>query len=202
MTAEEQLPPNQVWGKKFIIYAALGIPRVSADSWRLRVDGLVRNPLELTYAQLTSSRLFRYTRPFFCVTQWGIKSVEWEGVQMRWLVEPAVVDPKAKWVMLHCADGYTAPLPLEGALHEDSIVAFKINGKPLSPEQGFPARSFFPNLYGWKSAKWLNRIEFIEEYADGYWESFGYHERGNVWEEERFKGHVGKHAKKTAYGTA
>jgi DMSO/TMAO reductase YedYZ molybdopterin-dependent catalytic subunit len=191
-----------VWGKKFVIYAALGIPRVSADSWRLKIDGLVNNPLELTYDQLNSGEPFRYVRSAHCVTQWSIKDVEWEGVQMKKLVEPSGVLPSARWVMFHCVDGYTAPVPVEDALHEDSMVAFKINGKPLSAEQGFPARPFMPHLYLWKSAKWLNRIEFIEGYADGYWEMFGYHERANVWEEERFKGHTGKHSKKTAYGTA
>jgi DMSO/TMAO reductase YedYZ molybdopterin-dependent catalytic subunit len=202
MISESQLPPSQVWGKKFVIYAALGIPRVSRDAWRLRVDGLVKNPLEFAYGQLTSGQLFRYTRSFHCVTKWSIKDVEWEGVQIRKLVETAGVHPDAKWVMFHCVDGYTAPVPLEDALHEDSIVAFKLNGKELTAEQGFPARPFMPHLYAWKSAKWLNRIEFIKDYTDGYWEMFGYHERANVWEEERFKGHVGKHSRRTAYGTA
>jgi DMSO/TMAO reductase YedYZ molybdopterin-dependent catalytic subunit len=59
-----------------------------------------------------------------------------------------------------------------------------------------------PQLYGWKSAKWLNRIEFMKDYKDGYWEMYGYHERGDIWDEERFKGHSGKHSKRTAIGTA
>ena len=199
---DESLPPKQVWGKKFIIYAALGIPKVGADSWRLRIDGLVEKPVEYTYDQLNSGQLFRYTRPFHCVTQWSIRDVDWEGVQIKKLAEPARVRPNAKWVMFHCFDGYSAPVPVGDALSDDSIVALRLNGKPLSAEQGFPARPFVPQLYGWKSAKWLNRIEFIADYVDGYWEMFGYHERANVWEEERFKGHVGKHSKKTAYGTA
>ena len=86
---------------------------------------------------------------------------------------------------------------------EDSIVALKMNGKPLSPEQGFPARPFMPHLYGWKSAKWLTKIEFIPDYRDGYWEAYGYHERGDVYEEERFKS-SGDHKAKSrrAFGTA
>jgi DMSO/TMAO reductase YedYZ molybdopterin-dependent catalytic subunit len=137
-----------------------------------------------------------------CVTSWSIKDVEWDGVQIRKLVEPAGVDPSSKWVMFHCVDGYTAPIPIEDALRDDSIVALRLNGNPLSAEQGFPARPFMPHLYAWKSAKWLNRIEFIRDYSDGYWEMYGYHERADVWEEERFKGHSGRHSRKTAYGTA
>jgi len=202
MSASDALPPGQVWGKKFVIYAALGIPRITQDAWSLEVDGLVNQSVHYTYQQLNSGPLMRYVRSFHCVTRWSIKDAEWEGVPLRRLVEPAGVGPEAKWVMLHCADGYTTPVPVEDVLRDDAILAFKINGKPLSAEQGFPARPFFPSLYGWKSAKWLNRIEFIRDCLDGYWEMYGYHERAGVWEEERFKGHSGKAVKRTAFGTA
>lgn len=198
----ESLPPGQVWGKKFVIYAALGIPRISAESWTLSVDGLVSTPLTYTYRQLTDMPQTTYSKSFHCVTKWSIRDPLWEGVPLRKVVEPAGPKPEAKWVQFHCVDGYTAPVPVEDALGQDAIVAFKLNGKPLSAEQGFPARPFMPELYGWKSAKWLNRIEFIEDYVDGYWEMFGYHERANVFEEERFKGQNPVHARKTAYGTA
>jgi DMSO/TMAO reductase YedYZ molybdopterin-dependent catalytic subunit len=137
-----------------------------------------------------------------CVTRWSIKDVAWEGLQLRKLIEPAGVSPEASWLMFHCADGYTAPVPLEDALKEDSILAFKLNGKPLSAEQGFPARPFIPGLYAWKSAKWVNRMELLPDYSDGYWETYGYHERADVWEEERFKGHKGTPVKRRAFGTA
>ncbi len=199
--AVSELPPGQVRGKRWVIYAALGVPKVDVEKWRLRVDGLVERPVEFSYKDLTGSQLTRYVRTFDCVTKWSIENVQWEGVSIRTLTASAGPNPDAKWVMFHCEDGYTAPIPAEDALSEDAIVALKINGKPLSAEQGFPARPFMPNLYGWKSAKWLNRIEFIRDYRDGYWEMYGYHERGNVWEEERFKGHSGKHSKRTAIGT-
>jgi len=140
-----------------------------------------------------------------CVTSWSIEKPLWEGVPIKYLADAAEVKPEAKWVMFHCYDGYTAPIPVEDALMEDSIVALKMNGRPLSAEQGFPARPFMPHLYGWKSAKWLGKIEFIPEYADGYWEGYGYHERGDVNEEERFKGaqgQGGKHFARRAFGTA
>lgn len=70
---------------------------------------------------------------------------------------------------------------------EDSLIAFMMNNGAIPVEQGFPARPFIPHLYAWKSAKWLTKIEFMEDYEDGYWEARGYHERGNVTDEERFK---------------
>ena len=198
----ESLPPGQVWGKKFVIYAALGVPRVDPQKWKLKVDGLVKAPTEFTYSQLTSTPQTRYIKSFHCVTRWSIKDAEWEGVPIRDLVIPAGPNPESKWVMLHCEDGYTTPVPIVDALAEDALLAFKLNDKPLSAEQGFPARPFFPSLYGWKSAKWVNRIELIGGYQDGYWEGYGYHEVANVWEEERFKGKEGKAVRRTAIGTA
>ncbi len=202
MIPPETLPPGQVWGKRFVIYAALGIPKIDPKNWSLKVDGLVERPLEYSYQQLTTGEMVHYVRSFHCVTKWSIKDAVWDGVPLRRLVEPAGIKPEAAWVMFHCADGYTAPIPVEDALQEDAILAFNVNGRPLSYDQGFPARPFMPNLYGWKSAKWVNRIEFIPEYRDGYWEMYGYHERANVLEEERFKGHKGTPVKRTAYGTA
>ena len=200
--SENQLPPNQVWGKKFVIYAALGVPRVDPNQWKLRVDGLVGTPFEYAYSQLTSVPQNRLVRSFHCVTRWSIRDAAWEGLLIRDLLAPAAVSNEAKWLMFNCADGYTVPVPLEDALREDSILAFRLNGKPLSAEQGFPARPFIPGLYAWKSAKWVNRMELLGEYRDGYWEMYGYHERADVWEEERFKGHAGTPVKRKAIGTA
>ena len=191
-----------MWGKKFVVYAALGIPHVDPQQWKLRVDGLVNNPLEYTYDQLVTRPQNSVVKSFHCVTRWSIKDVAWEGLLIRDLLVPAGVGSDASWLMFHCVDGYTAPVPLEDALKEDSILAFKLNGKPLSAEQGFPARPFIPGLYAWKSAKWVNRMELLPSYRDGYWETYSYHERADVWEEERFKGHKGTPVKRRAFGTA
>ena len=195
---EEALPPGQVWVQNWIIYAALGIPEVDLERWRLRLTGLVKRVVELSFDELQRLPAKRYVKPFFCVTKWSIRDVEWEGVEIRRLAEMAGVLPEARWVMFKCVDGYTTPVPLEDALHEDAIVVYKMNGEYLSKEQGFPARPFIPHLYGWKSAKWLNEIEFLPDYVDGYWEERGYHERGNVWAEERFKERSGKHVRRMA----
>ncbi len=168
-------------------------------------------PIRKIWTEEYSGRVYDFQAPGYtmlspfvtqdCVTAWSIKDPEWEGVPIRYLADAAGVKKEATWVMFHCADGYTAPVPLEDALNEDSIVALKLNGKPLVAAQGFPARPFFPQLYGWKSAKWVTEIEFIPAYKDGYWEAYGYHERADVWDEERFKGGSGKHQKRRAFGT-
>jgi len=186
-------PPGQCFVKDFIIYSELGVPRVDIGNYRLRITGLVERELEFSYDELLRLPQVKVVADSHCVTKWSVKNVEWEGVQIRFLADKVVVKPVAKWVMFHCLDGYTAPVPIEDALMENAIIALKMNGEPLKLENGWPARPFIPHLYLWKSAKWLCMIEFIENYVDGYWEARGYHERGNVWLEERFKKTSDKH---------
>jgi DMSO/TMAO reductase YedYZ molybdopterin-dependent catalytic subunit len=83
----------------------------------------------------------------------------WEGVAFRQIAKLTAVKPEAMWVMFHCASDYTTPVPLEDAIVEDSLVATKMNGKPIPLQQGYPARPFIPHLYGWKSeVAYGNRI--------------------------------------------
>ena len=194
-------PPGQSFAKRWAIYAALGVPEIKLDAWRLSTKGLVEKELSLSFDDLQKLLQVQLKRYFHCVTSWSIKDVVWEGVPFRELAKLSGVKADAQWVMFHCADGYTAPVPFEDAMVEDSLIAFKMNGKPIPTQQGFPARPFIPHLYGWKSAKWLTGIEFLNEYEDGYWENFGYHERGNIWDQERFKGQGGKHVRHKGLGS-
>jgi DMSO/TMAO reductase YedYZ molybdopterin-dependent catalytic subunit len=201
LAMQSATPPGQSFARRWAIYAALGVPKINLENWHLTTKGLVEKELSLTFQELQALPQVHLTKDFHCVTSWSIKDVVWDGVAFREIAKLTGVRPEAKWIMYHCADGYTAPVPLEDAMVGDSLIAFKINGKPLSVEQGFPARPFIPHLYGWKSAKWLTGIEFLLEYQDGYWEMYSYHERGNIWEEERFKGQGGKHVRRRGLGT-
>jgi DMSO/TMAO reductase YedYZ molybdopterin-dependent catalytic subunit len=194
MAAQTSTPPGQFYAKRWALYSALGMPEIKLETWRLSVTGLVEKELSLSFDELQRLPQVKLTRDLHCVTAWSIKDVVWEGVAFRELAKLAGVKPEAEWVMYHSADEYTAPVPLKDAMVEDSVIALKMNGSSIPREQGFPARPFIPHLYAWKSAKWLTKIEFLKDYKDGYWEAFSYHERGNVWKEERFKGRSGKKA--------
>jgi DMSO/TMAO reductase YedYZ molybdopterin-dependent catalytic subunit len=187
MAAKIPEAPGQSYAKQFVIYSALGEPRIKRETWRLRIVGLVNNELELSFEELESLPQMKLTRDFHCVTHWSVRNVVWEGVQFRKIASWAGVGPEVGWVMFHCADGYTTPVPIVDAMVEDSLVVLRMNGEPIAVRHGFPARPFVPHLYAWKSAKWLTKIEFMENYKDGYWETRAYHERGNVLNEERFK---------------
>jgi DMSO/TMAO reductase YedYZ molybdopterin-dependent catalytic subunit len=187
-----ETPPNQKFIKRFIFYGALGVPDVDLPSYRLRIDGLVDRSLEFTYDQLKALPQVTVDEPTHCVTGWSVLDTVWRGPSLPALLREAGPKPEAKWIMFRSLDGYDAPVPLEDCTVEDAVLALTLNGEPISLEMGFPARPFMPHIYFWKSAKWLTEISLMEEYRDGYWEAMGYHERGNVWEEERFKS-WGKH---------
>ena len=192
---EEPVPEGQRYIEKFILYSALDEPDVDMDAYTLTVFGQTEKRVSFSYRDLMEMEHIRYTKDFHCVTGWSIRDVRWEGVSLKKLIEMAGPEGDPKWVMFHCMDEYSAPVPYEDAMGDDSIVALIMDGKPIPQESGFPARPFIPHLYGWKSAKWLNGIEIMQDYEEGYWELRGYHSRGNVWENERFKSLFGRHLK-------
>jgi len=116
-----------------------------------------------------------------------VRGLEFAGVPVLKLVELAKPLEPAKWVYVESLDGYSTIMPVEDFPRSENLVALEMNGRPLHPLHGYPARLLVPSLYGWKSAKWVKRIHFTDKYIDGYWEALGYHPRGCVDLEERFK---------------
>ena len=95
---------------------------------------------------------------------------------------------EAKFVVCHAYDnGWTTNLPIEFFLAEDALLADAHDGQPISLEHGGPVRGMVPQLYAWKSAKWIRAIEFVAEDRAGYWEDGGYHMLGDPWREQRFR---------------
>ncbi len=185
--SSDNYPRGQRYIDDFIIYKILGSPAVDANSWRLRIEGLVTNPVTLSLGDVESLPRVVVVKDFHCVTGWSIASVRWEGVKLKLLADMVGVREGARWVYMEGLDGYSSVVPLEDFLSDEALLVLAINGRPLTHEQGFPARIFIPHLYGWKGVKWVHRIEFRESYVDGFWEALGYHQRGNVFLEERFK---------------
>ncbi|MGC8982210.1 MAG: molybdopterin-dependent oxidoreductase [Desulfurococcaceae archaeon] len=180
-------PPGQVYISYPVIYSILGVPEVDASKWYLSVEGEVNEPLKLTLRDLYELGIKVVKTDFHCVTGWSVGGLEFAGVEVKKLFEIAGLKPSAKWLFAESLDGYTTIMPIEDALSENSIVAVEMNGKPLDILHGYPARLVVPHLYGWKSAKWVKRLVATSEYRDGYWEALGYHARGRVDLEERFK---------------
>lgn len=183
-----RLPPGQSRTQKWPVLDASGAPQIDPKQWRLQIGGLVRNPSQWSWEQLLELPRVKVFADFHCVTRWSRLGNLWEGVSTRELVERAGgVLPAANFVMACGYDsGWTTNLPLEDCLAEDALVAFLHDGEPLSVEHGGPARLILPQLYAWKSAKWLAGLELTEKDRPGFWERNGYHMRGDPWKEERF----------------
>ena len=183
----ERVPPGQSRTKKWPVLDASGSPRIEPSKWKLRIEGLVRQPREWTLDEFFQLRRVRVFSDFHCVTRWSRLGNLWEGISTRDLVECAGgLLPDAKFVVAYGYDyGWTTNLPVDEFLSEDALVAILHDGEPIPVDHGGPARLVVPRLYAWKSAKWLGGLEFLAEDRPGFWERNGYHMHGDPWKEER-----------------
>jgi DMSO/TMAO reductase YedYZ molybdopterin-dependent catalytic subunit len=161
---------------RFRIYTVTGnLPSRSRETYRLKLTGLVEQPLDLTYRDLTAMRPTELHRDFQCVTGWRVPDVEWRGVLLRDLLDRAGVHSRARALRFVSFDGtYTESLTLDQARRSDVLVAYELEGKQLSREHGGPVRLYVAPMYGYKSCKWLDRIEVVDAVEPGYWEQQGY----------------------------
>ncbi len=163
-------------GGRFRIYTVTGgYPKRTQADYRLRIDGLVDTPLDLDYAALLERKPTHLTKDFQCVTGWRVDDVEWTGVLLADLLDEAGVRTDATALRFFSFDGvYTESLTLEQARRSDVIVAYSMLGGDITRAHGGPVRLFVAPMYGYKSIKWLDRIEVVDEVIPGYWEERGY----------------------------
>lgn len=186
LNANVRVPTGQTEVKNFPRLDLGIVPDVTAQSWRLRVYGLVDNELSLDWAAFQAMHQVTDISDFHCVTRWSQLDMDWQGVRAQDLLALAQPKAAAKFVTLHSYDGYTTNLPLEALLDDDVIIAHSVLGAPLTAEHGGPVRLVVPKRYAWKSAKWLKAIEIHEFDKPGFWEVRGYHNDADPWLEQRF----------------
>jgi DMSO/TMAO reductase YedYZ molybdopterin-dependent catalytic subunit len=112
----------------------------------------------------------------------------WRGVSIDTLLEAVELHPTAAFMTAFSYGGYTTNLEIADVVNNQAFVAYQYDGKPLAPEHGGPARLVVPHLYFWKSAKWIRGIRLEDRERLGFWETLGYHRRGDPWKEERYSG--------------
>ena len=156
--------------------ALAGAQHIDKDTYSLIVDGLVENPLTLTYDQLLSYLQISWLMKLNCVEGWNF-TAKWTGPELNSIFNDARVKPDAKIVIFHTTDdskGYSS-LDLSYIRDNNIIIALKLNDITLPEDSGFPFRVVAKNKYGYKWAKWITRIELSSD-TDfrGYWESYGY----------------------------
>ena len=183
-----RLPPGQYLTERFPVLHVGDVPTYAPGEWNLTVNGLVDKPFTLTFEELTALPSVTLTTDIHCVTKWSKFDTVWRGVKLKNLLDMAGIQPDATHVMGHAEYGYTANLPMEDALRDESMVVWEYEGEAIEPIHGGPVRLLVPNLYFWKSPKWLRGIELMNADKPGFWERNGYHMYGDPFLEQRHWG--------------
>jgi DMSO/TMAO reductase YedYZ molybdopterin-dependent catalytic subunit len=160
-------------------------PELAREQWRLEVNGAVASPLALSFDELMALPQAEVDADFHCVTGWSVLDLKLAGVRLETLLALARPTAEATHVMTHAYDGYSTNLPIEEAIKEDVLLVVAVDGAPLAEEHGGPVRIVVPQLYAWKGAKWLKRIELLTHDQRGYWEIRGYSNTGYPWRDDR-----------------
>ncbi len=162
----------------------VGDPRPS--NFKLQVHGDVEAPFSLTFAELLALPQTTLTTDVHCVTGWTVLGARFTGVRVQDLAKRARVKPSARHVIFEAAHGYTSNVRVNEALAPNVLVAHRLDDTPLARAHGAPVRAVVPDLYFWKSAKWLTGIRFVSRDEPGYWETRGYNNHADPWREERY----------------
>jgi len=175
--------------EEFFVRNHLGVPSINREDWKLVVEGAVTQPLEWSYAELQRMPMVSRTVTLECAENLpegrSVGNAIWTGIPLATLLEGAEVDAGAREIVLEGADrgldedemvpvSYARSLPLEQSLLAETLVALEMNGQPLTPAHGHPARVIVPGWYGMAHVKWLKRIKVVRDAFQGFYMSKRY----------------------------
>jgi DMSO/TMAO reductase YedYZ molybdopterin-dependent catalytic subunit len=182
----DRLPPGQYLERGFPVLSAGPTPHVPHERWDFAVYGEVGEERRWTWDEFRALPRETITRDIHCVTSWSKFDTLWEGVSVDVLLDG--VELRGGFAVAECDGGYTTNLALDDLTGGRAWVVDVYDGRPLPPEHGGPARLLVPHLYFWKSAKWVRGLELRDHDEPGFWESYGYHNYGDPWREQRYWG--------------
>jgi DMSO/TMAO reductase YedYZ molybdopterin-dependent catalytic subunit len=186
---DRNLPPGQYdIGQSWPVLSAEATPTLDIATWTFRVEGLVEQQTTWTWEQLQSLPSDVYDGPIHCVTSWSKFNMRWRGVSVDTLLAATRPLASASHVIAFSHTGYTTNLPVTDLTGGQAWVAWEVDGAPLTPSHGGPARLLVPHLYFWKSAKWIAGLRLLDHDEPGFWEERGYHDRGDPSLEQRYQG--------------
>jgi DMSO/TMAO reductase YedYZ molybdopterin-dependent catalytic subunit len=181
----DRLPPGQYATTDFPVLSAGPTPTIRTGDWAFSVVGGLE-PRTWTWEEFRALPTEEVTADIHCVTKWSKFDTRWEGVAVDTLL--ADVQTEATYATAFCDGGYTTNHRLADLTDGRAWVVDTYDGQPLAPEHGGPVRLLVPHLYFWKSAKWLRGFALTRLNEPGFWETFGYHDRGDPWLEQRYSG--------------
>lgn len=182
----DRVPPGQYVTPDFPVLSAGPTPRTSLDRWSFEVRGRVGSPQRWSWEEFRALPREEFTVDIHCVTKWSKLDTRWGGVSVDALLADAA--PQGEFLVAFSDGGYTTNLPLADVTGGKAWVVDTYDRAPLPAEHGGPARLLVPHLYFWKSAKWVRGLEIVDRDHPGFWEGVGYHNRGDPWKEQRYRG--------------
>ena len=180
-----RIPPGQHLVRDFPVLTVGPTPRTRLEDWTLKVGGAAASPRVWTWEAFQSLPSQRFTTDIHCVTSWSKLDTVWERVSIDVLLDG--IESPAKYLTAACDGGYETNLPLAEVTGGKAWIVYRYDDQPLAPEHGGPARLLVPHLYLWKSAKWVRELILSEHDRLGFWETHGYHRRGDPWREQRYR---------------
>jgi DMSO/TMAO reductase YedYZ molybdopterin-dependent catalytic subunit len=186
VTDPSRLPPGQYLTTDFPVLSAGPTPHTPLDEWTFAIDGEVDQRVSWPWADFLALPTEDVTTDIHCVTKWSKFDTAWRGVSVDTLL--GAVKTSARYLTAWSDGGYTTNLAVEDVTGGQAWVAYQYDGSPLHPEHGGPARLLVPHLYFWKSAKWVRGLRLTVDDEPGFWETYGYHNHGDPWLEQRYQG--------------
>ncbi|ATU94741.1 sulfite oxidase-like oxidoreductase [Phyllobacterium zundukense] len=184
----DRIPPGQSLTDDFPVLSAGPTPRIRTDDWSFTLKVGPKPVIKWTWAEFNALPQTKFTRDIHCVTAWSKLDTRWQGVLIDDVLAEAGIEPPTEFTLAHSYDGYSTNVPAKDLLGGKAMIATHYDGKPLVPDHGGPARLLVPHLYFWKSAKWINGLQFTTRDEPGFWELRGYHTYGDPWREQRYTG--------------
>lgn len=157
-----------------------GPQNVNISNYTLQITGRVQNPQNLTYKEVTSRKNYEKVVTLNCVEGWSV-TILWRGILVRELINESKPTADGKTIILYAVDGYSTSFPLDYLQKNNILMAYKMNNVTIPPERGFPFQLVAESKWGYKWIKWINKIEISNDTSyQGYWESRGYSNSGNL----------------------
>jgi DMSO/TMAO reductase YedYZ molybdopterin-dependent catalytic subunit len=181
-----KIPPGQHVTGDFPVLSAGPTPHTRLPDWTFSIRRGGETLRSWTWPEFRALPAETVTVDIHCVTRWSKLGTVWRGVPIRTVLDQVEYD--AQYVLAFSDGGYTTNLPIKDLTAGQAWLAFDYDGQPLVPEHGGPARLLVPHLYFWKSAKWVRGLDLLDHDQPGFWESYGYHNYGDPWREQRYAG--------------
>jgi DMSO/TMAO reductase YedYZ molybdopterin-dependent catalytic subunit len=195
---ERQVPPGQFETENWPILHKGDVYRFNKETWNFRLFGEVKEEKTLSFREFMELPKTISTVNMHCVTTWSKFDTSFEGIALRELLKFVEVNEDVKYIKIYGyyngdRFGYSANLPLEPLLGDDSLFVYRWKDKDndwrdIDPKHGYPLRFIPPeSFYLWKGSKWVSGIQFMKEDDAGFWEELGYSMTANPFKEERYR---------------